>query len=245
MCAVALAALLHTANAAADTGGWGADLEIYGWLPNNEIELENGRQFEITRDDILSDLDIFAMAAGRISKGRWSVAADLVYGDLSNQSFDSPLIPGVATFTEGGIEALFVTPNVGYRVVDTGQQRIELYAGARYSKIDVDLVFEIDPLLPGGSTVTLDETVEVDNWDAIAGVRGLHDFADKWYIAYTVNAGAGDSDFTWSAKGGLGYRFESLEALFGWRHLSYDVGSDTAIKELTVSGPFVGVIFRW
>jgi hypothetical protein len=241
-----LTALLHEPNAAADPGGWGADLEIYLWLPNNDIELVNGTRFEITMDDILSDLDMFAMAAGRIRRGRWSFAADVIYGDVSNNSFDSPLLlPGLATFTEGAIEAWIVTPNIGYTVIDNDQQKIELYAGARYFRIETDLVFEIEPILPGQPTVTVDETIDIDSWDGIAGVRGLVYLSDKWFIPYSANAGAGDSDFTWTAQGGLGYRFGSLDALFGWRHMYYDVGSDTAIREIKLNGPFAGVMFRW
>ena len=85
----------------------------------------------------------------------------------------------------------------------------------------------------------------MEHWDAIAGVRGLHYLNDKWYIPYRINAGAGDSDFTWSAWGGGGYRFTSLDVLFGWRYMTYDVGSDTTIDEIDISGPFVRAMFRW
>jgi hypothetical protein len=234
------------ATATAQQDDWGADLEVYGWLPVIDNEAANGTKFKITRDDILSDLDMAVMLAGRIRKGRWSLVSDVIYFDVSNKSFDSPLLlPGLATFTEGGIEAWIVTPNIGYTVLDNEQQKIELYAGARYFWIETDLTFEIDPILPGQPSSTVKDTVSVSNWDGIVGVRGLYYLSEKWFIPYSVNAGTGDSDFTWTAQGGVGYRFSSLDALLGWRYMSYDVGSDTAIREITINGPFAGVIFRW
>jgi hypothetical protein len=73
---------------------------------------------------------------------------------------------------ETGLQAWIITPNVGYTVIESDVQKIELYAGARYFWIEVD-------------------------------------------------------------------------ATFGWRYLHYDIGSDTALKELNLNGPFAGVIFRW
>jgi hypothetical protein len=32
--------------------------------------------------------------------------------------------------------------------------------------------------------------------------------------------------------------------LFGWLYIGYSSGSDTIIMRITISGPFVGVIFR-
>jgi hypothetical protein len=60
-----------------------------------------------------------------------------------------------------------------------------------------------------------------------------------------VNAGSGESDFAWDAKVGFGYRFQDLSAVFGWRYLDYNVGSDTLLKELTLNGPFAGVVYHW
>ena len=56
---------------------------------------------------------------------------------------------------------------------------------------------------------------------------------------------AGDSGLTWGAQAAFGYKYSSLDAVFGWRYLYYDIGSDTLLKELELNGPFVGAIFRW
>ncbi len=242
----AVAVLMCAATATAQQDDWGGDLQIYGWLPVIDNQAADGSQFKITREDILSDLDVAMMAAGRVNRGRWSLATDLIYFDVSNKSFDvALLLPGLASIEEGGLQSWIITPNIGYTVLDNDTQKVELYAGARYFWIETDLTFDVDPVLPGEPSTKVHESVSESNWDAIVGIRGLYYLSDKWFVPYSVNAGTGESDFTWTAQGGLGYRFSRLDALFGWRYMSYDIGSDTVIKEITINGPFAGVMFRW
>jgi hypothetical protein len=244
-CAIVGSLLLAAAAVAQDE--WGADLEIYGWLPIIEIETADGSKSEITRDDILKDFDVAALWAARIRKGRWSLASDFVYLDISSKT-DVPLVPdlpSLATLREAGFKTWIITPNIGYTILHNDTQKIELYAGARYFWIDIDATIEINPVSPGQPSTSQKESPSVSSWDAIVGARGLYYLPGKWFIPYSVNAGKGDSDFTWGAQAGFGYEYSSLSAIFGWRYLSYDVGSDTIIKELTLNGPFAGVIFDW
>ncbi len=234
--------LLPTATAAGDD--WGGDLEIYGWLPVIDIESRDGSKGNISRDDILSDLDVTAMWAARLRKGRWSLASDFIYLDISSKS-DLSLVPRLARVSEVGLQAWIVTPNIGYTVLQNDHQKIELYAGARYFWIEVDASIELDPIHPGEPVRSRKESPTKSNWDGILGARGRYHLSEKWDVLYSVNAGAGDSDLTWNAKAGFGYKFSKLDAVFGWRYLDYNIGDDTLLKGLTVNGPFAGVIFRW
>jgi hypothetical protein len=242
----AMAGSLLAAGPTLAEGDWKGDLQIYGWIPQNDIKLNNGFEYEISRQDILEDIDIFLMTTGRLRRDRWSFALDLVYGDISDKDFDEELLlEGLVTLDKGGLEIWIVTPNIGYMVLDNEQQRFEVYAGARYFSLEVDVRLETESILPGRPPKVVESSDSVDHWDAIVGVRGLYYLSDRWYIPYSVNAGAGDSDFTWTAWGGVGYRFTGVDALFGWRYMTYDVGDDTPIEELDISGPFVGAMFRW
>jgi hypothetical protein len=220
---------------------WGFDLEAYGWLPNIEMESESGEDSEITRDDIIDNLDMAAMWAARARNGKWSLTADFIYFKLADND-RSTLIPGLLDVEKVELKAWIVTPNIGYTVVQTEQQQIDFYAGARYIWIEADLSYDSPfPLLPGDRQ----NSDSAANWDAVVGVRGNYRLSDKWYIPYSINAGSGQSDFTWQANGAFAYRFSKLDAVLGWRYLDYDFGDDTAIKDLTVNGPFVGAIFHW
>ena len=244
---VTITGWLLLAGAADADDDWGADLNIYGWLPIISIELEDGTKDEITRDDILDDFDIAALWSIRARKGPWSLTSDFIYLDISKKSDVSlfSLVPSLATLDEAGFNAWIITPNVGYTILHDDKQKIDLYAGARYFRIEFDITIVIDPITPGEPSSSRKESPSVSQWDGIVGARGSYHLPGKWFIPYSVNAGTGESDFTWGAQAGIGYKYSDLSAVLGWRYLTYDVGSDNIIKELTLNGPFAGVIFHW
>ena len=226
---------------------WGVDTSIYAWLPIIETELEDGTKSEITRDDILKDFDIAALWAVQVWKGRWSLTSDFIFLDISSKTDVAllPNLPDLATIRKAGFTAWIITPNVGYTVLHDDRQKIDLYAGARYFRIEGDVTIDIDPIGPGETLTSQKESPSASQWDGIAGIRGYYSLSNKWFVPYSVNVGVGESDFTWGASAGCGYRFQDLSAVFGWRYLSYDVGSDTILKDLTLNGPFAGVVYHW
>lgn len=234
-------------NAAFADDDWGFDFQIYGWLPIIELELEDGSKSKITRDDILDDLDLAALWALRARRDRWSLTADFIHLGISGKD-DVPLlpdVPGGVTIKKSGFDSWIITPNIGYTVVSSDRQKIDLYVGARYFRIEFDVKLEIDPIVPGEPVSSRKESPSVSKWDGIVGARGLIYLSNKWFIPYSMNVGTGESDFTWSAQTAIGYQYDTFDAVVGWRIQEYDVGSDTLIKELDLNGPFAGAIFRW
>ncbi|MGB5571259.1 MAG: hypothetical protein WBM81_18360, partial [Sedimenticolaceae bacterium] len=59
---------------------------------------------------------------------------------------------------------------------------------------------------------------------------------------YHADIGAGDSDLTWQALAGLNYRFDKVDATFGYRYLKWELNDDT-FDDLDISGPYAGVRF--
>lgn len=228
------------ANSVAADEDWGFDLGVYGWLPNIETESETGGKSEITRDDILDNLDMTAMVAARFSKDKWSLGADFIYFDLENT--DNTTLNPLLELRKVGLQAWVVTPTIGYRVYEQGKSYAELVAGGRYIWLEASFDIDTKPPLPSRSRSNSDSA---SNWDAIVGVRGRQEIADKWFIPYYVNGGTGQSDSTFSALGGLGYEFGNVEAILAWRYLTWDFGSDSAIKDMTVNGPLLGAVFHW
>ena len=242
-----MAASLLFGEAAYAEDDWGADLQLYAWVPVVEFEAADGSMSKITQDDLLGDLDVFAKWAGRVRRGRWSIAGDFIYARISDKNDLSVVSPGTdpGRITETSLQSWTVTPNIGYALRRDEKQTIELYLGARYFWIEFDATIKFDPLLPGGDQGRRKTSPSLSSWDAIAGVRGRYRLSQRWYLPYSVNAGAGDSDFTWSAQGGFGYEFAKVDAIFGWRYMDYDIGDDTLLRRLTINGPFAGVMFRW
>jgi hypothetical protein len=242
-----LASSLLFAKSAAAGEDWELNLELYGWLPIIETEAEDGSKSKITRDDILDDLDLFGFSFLRARKDKWTLSSDFVYFKISDKE-DVQLIsglPSLARLREAGMQAWVIRPALGYVVHETDKQLVELYAGARYLWVEIDATIDIDPILPMDPSRSVKESPSESNWDALVGVRGTHWLSDKWFIPYSVNAGAGDSDFTWEAQAAFAHRYKGFDAVAGWRYLYYDVGSDTTLKALDVNGPFVGAIFHW
>ena len=78
----------------------------------------------------------------------------------------------------------------------------------------------------------------------IVGIIGRINLAERWAIPYYLDAGTGDTDFTWQAYLGLSYAFESFELLAGYRYLDWDFDDDEpAFSELDLGGPMLGA--RW
>ena len=109
--------------------------------------------------------------------------------------------------------------------------------------MDVKTTLELN--LPGSLLPTLSKGIDDSgsNWDAIVGVRGDYHLSDKWHLPYNVNGGAGQSDFTFQANAAFAYQFDSLDAVVGWRYMTWDIGGE--IDELTINGPFVGAILKF
>ena len=116
-------------------------------------------------------------------------------------------------------------------------------AGFRYLTMDGDLTLELqgaDGRFSRRHKVSMDQ----DTWDGIVGVRGEILFPDThWFIPYYLDVGTGDSNWTWQALLGVGYRFNWGEVTVAMRSLSYDFDKNDA--DLTLVGPGLGVGFRW
>jgi len=223
-----------SAAAAADEG-WQFKLAVYGWLPNIDVELPSGQKSEITRDDIVKNLDMAAMARVRAQKDRWSLTTDFIYFDLSHKD-RSPVLPGL-DLRRLNLEASLVKPSIGYRVYTSGDNSVELYAGARYFWVQPGLKFQqVAPNPPG----SFQESASDSRWDGLVGVRGQQALARQWYIQYYADVGTGDSDSVVDMLAGIGYRFQRFDLVAAWRYMDYDFGNDWVLKTMAINGPLVG-----
>jgi hypothetical protein len=87
-------------------------------------------------------------------------------------------------------------------------------------------------------------SLDQDVWDAIAGFRGQILFpGSDWYLPFYADIGTGESNLTWQAMLGVGYRFDWGEVTLAYRALGYDFDENNA--DMTLYGPGLGVGFRW
>ncbi len=57
--------------------------------------------------------------------------------------------------------------------------------------------------------------------------------------------GTGQSDLTWQGTGGVGYRFNWGNVLLVYRHMYWEFGSDSLLKDISFSGPTLGTVYKF
>jgi hypothetical protein len=221
-----------SASESIDSNDWRFKLGLYFWGASIGGQATAGDDIDVDFDDILDSLNFAFMGVGEIGKGRWSLTADVIYLDAEDSS---EVMPGVKA--DLNLTNWVVTPFVSYNAVDNKGFRLDILGGARFLYMDTELKIELDPILQAGDS---DE-----NWDGIVGIRGGIDLNKHWYLPYHFDIGAGNSDLTFQAYGGIGYRFKHLDVVVAYRYLSWDFDDYMGVDDLHFQGPMAGLKFRF
>ncbi len=267
--AAALGLLLAstTVIAAGGDSGWSFRVAPYLWLPAldasatvspSRLRLPDGSAVGLisltastSPDSYLSNLNMAFMAMAEARKGRWSIYTDLLYTSFGDKDAKVRNVTGPAGFLTSQIErkarielsATVWTLAGGYQVIDRSDFALDLMAGARYLTLDSDLTLNVQgPIgrLSRQNKVSLDQ----DAWDGIVGLRGEILFPGaQWFVPFYGDIGAGDSNATWQAMLGIGYRLDWGDVTIAYRALSYDLKKHDA--DMTLHGPGLGVSFSW
>ena len=232
----------------ADTSsGWKYGATIYLWAAGSHGELANGEDFDIDFDETLKNLDMAFMGTLEARKSKWLVLLDVVYLDMKVNDSTSvqvpvlPVGPTVKADADVELKAWFWNGFGGYNVWDTQQGTLDLIAGARYFNLDVDIEARgsIGPL-----TGSKDFEPSVDVLDGVVGVRGHINLDKNWYLPYQLDAGTGQSDYTWQLLAGAGYRFGWGNVFLTYRRIEWNFDS-AAVDSFDLSGPLLGARFNF
>ena len=252
LCPIAAAAtvLLPLPCLAANGGNdWSYSATLYLWAAGIEGETAGGAEFDLGFDTLISNLNMAFMGAFEARRGQWSFGADLVY--LNVGANDNGTVPlrrasgatadlDVAASVETRGRVLNLTG--AYNLVDTEKASLDVLAGARY--LDLELDFSLGLGL-GQFAVARDLSASQVSWDAVAGLKGRVILNGPWFSPYYLDLGAGDSDFTWQAAGGLGYAFDRGDLTLLYRHIAWDFGSDDTLDNIDFSGPMLAGTWRF
>ena len=201
---------------------WQFGVAIYGWLPDiggNTSLPVGSSSIDIDISTILDHLKMTGMGTFEIQKGHWGAFTDVVYLDVGESESQTrhleiggnPLPAGVTANANFDLKAVIWTLAGSYRVVASEAEHIRLSdrrsacepeTGAR-----LGIHRNFGPIVPPPRTGSRDASV--DQWDGIVGAKGEFRLGDehKWVVPYYVDVGTGDSDVTWQAELGVGYRF--------------------------------------
>lgn len=232
---------------------WRHQVMLYGWLgiPDAELtytipESDPVSGGEEATTNVADSIDMVFMGTYKGQKEKYSIIIDAIYLGMSNKNdtdlFTSSPVPDTNIKSEASIDAWMAAAYGGYNVVNSQLVRVDLIAGLRYAYLSAEekITSSSDLNL---RDLTLSGSVEL--WDAVVGLDGSVYIDKQWYIPYHLDIGAGDSDLTWRASTGLGYRFGWGDIILSYRYLAYDVSDSKLIQDITFSGPLLGVNFRF
>lgn len=192
--------------------------------------------------DFIDKLDMAFMASYELRDEKWAFFADFLYVDMSNdQNIYSPSNDAIIR-SEQGLEAWMLSAYGGYNMLNDGDGTLDIIAGMRWLSINVDLALRSAPYV---GTPKLSPSW--DYYDAVIGVKGHRNINENWYIPYLFDVGAGDSDLTYQARAGIGYRYGWGDVMLNYRYIHYDNGKGgvETVEDLQLYGPELGVVFHF
>jgi hypothetical protein len=219
---------------------WRFKAALYLWGAGVDGTTQLGNEIDISFDDLLDNLDMAFMGTFEARTPKWSTVLDVIY---LNEDFKgggtigSTPIPAEANVD---LESWVVSVQGARTVLDVKRATLGVLIGARYLDMESKLTLQL-----GTSGPTPAASASGNVLDGVVGIRGTVNIAEKWYLPYHVDAGAGESDLTWHGLGGIGYRFKWVNILLAYRHMRWEFGSDKRFKDISLSGPTLGVVGKF
>ncbi len=255
---IALAASLP---AAAQSDEWKFSVMPYLWLPSVDGKLRYGpppvnggtANVDVSSSNVLDALDFAFMINGQAKKGRWLVATDVIYMDLSAdksqvQSVDFNFGQGpvnvsssqVGGTANAGLKGWVWTLVGGYSVIEEKKGNLDIIAGTRMLNLEANTSWELNAVVtgngPAGQTRTFtrvgSDTKSETLWAGIVGAKGRVAFGESpWFANYYVDVGGASSLFTWQGAAGVGYSFKWGDVVLDYRYLYYSQSGDEADRQ--------------
>jgi hypothetical protein len=188
---------------------------------------------------------LFTMSARR---GTGLLFTDIIYLNLSSArntitNFTGPLGNvnlQASAGTQSRLTGTLWTVGGGYVLAESKFATLYGFGGWRYAGVTSRLDWQFaGPLGILDRTGSAARSVSLD--DALVGVRGQVHLSRRLYIPYYADIGAGSSNTTWQAVGGIGYGNVAIV----FRNLQYNMTGENAFPSLRLSGVAIAGTFRF
>ena len=252
LAAVALTVTMPGTAAAQESGSgndWHFGANLYVWPVEMGGGTVNGSDIDVDAGDIIDNLEMAFMGGVNVRHGKWTFLVDVFYLNIADERSatgtlrEDGLVP-ISLEGELDIKSWVVTPVVTYRVVENERLGLDVLAGARYLSQEADVNLEVTAPAPLIREREFNKTSQ--GWDAIVGARGELALAEKWFAPFHLDIGAGETDVTWQALGGAGYRFSKVDVIVVYRYLSWDFeDASEVLDDLNAKGPMAGVKIKF
>jgi hypothetical protein len=240
LCCLQAASLPVKAATGPDADRWTFGGSAYLWAAGVEGTSAEGDDIDIPFTELLGSLEGGLMGILAAQKGKWTVIADLLYLSIHEEDETTANLVGLPIELDVDVKlrGFVSTFGVAYRVIDEDRTSLDLLAGARYFDLDVDFEAEF-------AAQKIEYSDAGHALDGIIGGQALISLTDRWYVSFYGDVGTGDSEVTWQAWPGVGYRFGNVDAVAGYRHLAWETDDGDTFEDLSFSGPMLGVKFRF
>ena len=218
---------------------WMMGAEIYLWGASIGGDTRSGDSIDIGFDELLKDLEVGFMGTLAASRDEWTVFADMLYLDVSDDIRQTVRFRGDRFRVGADIDLQGFTATLGgaYRFYQSGISNINVTLGVRNLWLDVDVRGDLSRL----RSFRISDSGSV--WDGVIGLRGKTNLDDRWYLTYYADIGTGESDSTWQALAAVNYRCYRYDIVGGYRYLRWNFHNSLYFDDLDLSGIFAGVKF--
>jgi opacity protein-like surface antigen len=232
--ALAAAAPAVAQSATTEKEGWQFELTPYLWAPDlkGSVQINNApkAKLDLSAWDLIQMLDFSAAGRFEARNGRWGAFADVFYAKVSDGGDGEIKLrrgPGIEFDANLKMKQIIGELGGGYRIVE-GSTPVDLIAGGRYNKIDMDAKVEATGQGPLGLSASRTASYEKNWWDPYVGVRVKLPIADKWsLLGYGDVGGFRNDSRTYQLIGGVNYDYSrtvSFKAGYRFYHVNYDKG---------------------
>jgi hypothetical protein len=228
---------------------WVVQVTPYLWAAGidgdvSPFEAAPSVHFEKTFSDILDDLNFAGFVNLWARNGRFVFSGDLMYVDtIESRAIGSLPIIGPTPGVKADVDtAMFVgTVQGGYRVYSTPDLTLDVLAGARGFHLSNEVTVDS----PIGSA----SRSFVKGWvDPVVSARLFYAFTERFSVLAQGDVGGFGvgSDLTWQLLSTVNWTVgDSVAVSAGYKVLSVDYDQDGFIYDTTLSGPVLGVTYRF
>ena len=251
--------------------GWTFNLTPYLWLPWLKVDLGynlprglGGRlptSLSVGPGELYTNLRFGGTFTAEARYDRFSVLTDFIYLNegfdfshtrLRSVDFDGaasqPIRAGAAVSASSVAKTTIWTLAGGYTVLQGDWGNLDAIAGFRYLGVDATTGFTLSAAFTGplgnSAALTGSDNVSANRaiWNGIGGVRGRIRIPNSdFFVPYYADIGAGGSDLTWQVATGIGYQSGRAGLSAQYRYMSFDQGSSSVVRKVSMSGPMIAV----
>lgn len=228
---------------------WVVQISPYGWMTGLHGDVSPFRRapaiaVDKSFGDVLEELKIggFVNIWARYERIVFSV--DAMYVD-SEDARSIGALPGIGRTPGLGASIdttmASATFQAGYRIYDSPATTVDLLAGIRWWQLSNTATARY-----GAFSVAYKEKF---GWvDPLVGVRAFHSLSDQLSLMAQLDIGGfnAGSRLTWQALATVNYAFtDSISASLGYKFLAVDYEADGHVFDTRLSGPVIGMTYRF